>query len=75
MSKFTLNPIEALRDYGLSITTIARIAQTRVPILRGWTRNGFPESDPALIRISDALSLLDDLYNMQTLPVDAATVA
>lgn len=73
MPHVTLNPVEPLRGYGLSITTIARIAQVRVPVLRAWTRNGFPESDPALIRLRGALSLLDNFYNMLTLPVDAAT--
>jgi hypothetical protein len=73
MHESPLNPVEALKDYGLSTTTIARIAQVKLPVMRSWSLDRVPEGSPALIRLSGAVSLLDTLNKISTLPVDAAT--
>lgn len=72
MPEVTLNPIQKLKDYGLSTRTIAGIANVNVFSIRSRNWDALPENDPALVLLRNAVCLLDDLEK-SALVVDSAT--
>ena len=71
MTELLLNPVDTLKEYGMSIETIARIAQVRGADLRRTNWEKVPSEDPTAARLNNAASLLDAL-DKSTQPVDAA---
>lgn len=71
MPQSSPNPMDALKSYGFSTATIARIANLRTPLLRALDWERVPATDPAFVQLGNAVSLLDE-FSRLAIRIDAA---